>query len=265
MKKQRPERGFRERLSRIITGVNPRFFAPEAQASGELITLPDEEGQHLTRVLRLGAGAAVRVFNGSGDEFESVVEAAAKDGVRVRLGDPREPAPEANLQITLAQAVLKGDKMDDVIRDAVMIGAKAIRPILTARTETTVAVLEKGRRQDRWERIAISAAKQCGRAVVPPILEPFTFDGLIDFLLHKWLAGPSIMLVEPGATKTAVPFTELAVESPSAVTIVIGPEGGWTPREIEAAGVVCRLVTMGGRTLRADAMGLIAISAASTD
>ena len=90
----------------------------------------------------------------------------------------------------------------------------------------------------------------------------FTFDGLIDFLLHKWLAGPSIMLVEPGATKTAVPFTELAVESPSAVTIVIGPEGGWTPREIEAAGVVCRLVTMGGRTLRADAMGLIAISAA---
>jgi 16S rRNA (uracil1498-N3)-methyltransferase len=242
--------------------VHPRFFAPEAQASGELVTLPEEEGQHLTRVLRLGAGAVVRVFNGSGDEFESVVEAAAKGGVRVRLGDARQPAPEANLQITLAQAVLKGDKMDDVIRDAVMVGAKAIRPVLTARTETTAAILEKGRRQDRWERIAISAAKQCGRAVVPPILEPFTFEGLIDFLLHKWLAGPSIMLVEPGASKTAVPFTELAVEPPNAVTVVVGPEGGWTPEEIEAAGVVCRLVTMGGRTLRADAMGLIAISAA---
>jgi 16S rRNA (uracil1498-N3)-methyltransferase len=242
--------------------VHPRFFAPEAQASGELVTLPEEEAQHLTRVLRLGAGAVVRVFNGSGDEFESVVEAAAKGGVRVRLGDARQPAPEANLQITLAQAVLKGDKMDDVIRDAVMVGAKAIRPVLTARTETTAAILEKGRRQDRWERIAISAAKQCGRAVVPPILEPFTFEGLIDFLLHKWLAGPSIMLVEPGASKTAVSFTELAVEPPNAVTVVVGPEGGWTPEEIEAAGVVCRLVTMGGRTLRADAMGLIAISAA---
>jgi 16S rRNA (uracil1498-N3)-methyltransferase len=242
--------------------VHPRFFVPEAQAPGELVTLPEEEGQHLTRVLRLGAGAVVRVFNGSGDEFESVVEAAAKDGVRVRLGDARAPAPEANLQITLAQAVLKGDKMDDVIRDAVMIGAKAIRPILTARTETTAAILEKGRRQDRWERIAISAATQCGRAVVPPILEPFTFEGLIDFLLHKWLAGPSIMLLEPGASKNAVPFTELAVEPPNAVTVVVGPEGGWTSEEIEAAGVVCRLVTMGGRTLRADAMGLIAISAA---
>ena len=241
--------------------MNARFFAPEALASGDLVTLPEEEAQHLTRVLRLGAGAAVRVFNGIGDEFESVVEAAAKDGVRVRLGKARAPVPEASLQVTLAQAVLKGDKMDDVIRDAVMIGAKAIRPILTARTEMTAAVLEKSRRQDRWERIAISAAKQCGRAVVPPILEPFTFEELIDFLLHKWLAGPSIMLVEPGASKGATPFSELAVDTPSAVTTVIGPEGGWTTEEIEAAGVVCRLVTMGGRTLRADAMGLIAISA----
>ena len=97
---------------------------------------------------------------------------------------PREPAPEARLQVTLAQAVLKGDKMDDVVRDAVMIGATAIRPILTARTETTAAILEKGRRQERWERVAISSAKQCGRAIVPPILEPVAFDAL-----HRLPAG----------------------------------------------------------------------------
>jgi 16S rRNA (uracil1498-N3)-methyltransferase len=241
--------------------VHPRFFAPEAQASGDLVTLPEEEAEHLTRVLRLGAGAAVRVFNGSGDEFESVVEAAAKDVVRVRLGNPRDPAPEAHLNVTLAQAVLKGDKMDDVVRDAVMIGAAAVRPVLTARAETSAAVLEKGHRRDRWERVAVSAAKQCGRAVVPPILETVTFESLIDFLLHKWLAGPAIMLVEPGAARTAVPFSELAVEPPNAVTVVVGPEGGWTPEEIEAAAAVCRLVTMGRRTLRADAMGLVAIAA----
>jgi 16S rRNA (uracil1498-N3)-methyltransferase len=241
--------------------VHPRFFAPEAQATGELITLPEEEAEHLTRVLRLGAGAAVRVFNGSGDEFESVVEAAAKDGVRVRLGDALEPAPEPRLQVTLAQAVLKGDKMDDVVRDAVMIGATAIRPILTARTETTLAILEKGRRQERWERVAISSAKQCGRAIVPPILEPVTFDAFIAFLLAKWLAGPALMLVEPGATKAAVTFAELDVEPPKAATVLVGPEGGWTPEEIEAAEAACRRVTMGGRTLRADTMGLIAISA----
>jgi 16S rRNA (uracil1498-N3)-methyltransferase len=241
--------------------VNPRFFAPEAQTSGDLVTLPDEEGEHLTRVLRLGAGAAVRVFNGSGDEFESVVESATKDVVTVRIGRPRDPAPEADLQVTLAQAVLKGDKMDDVVRDAVMIGAAAVRPILTARTETSAAILEKSHRRDRWERIAVSAAKQCGRAVVPPILEPVTFDVLIQILLDKWLAGPAIMLVEPGAAKSVVSFSELDVEMPKAATAVVGPEGGWTLDEIQAASTVCRLVTMGRRTLRADAMGLIAIAA----
>ena len=165
----------------------------------------------------------------------------------MRLGDAREPAPEPRLQVTLAQAVLKGDKMDDVVRDAVMIGAAAIRPILTARTETTVAILEKGRRQERWERVAISSAKQCGRAIVPPILEPVTFDAFIAFLLAKWLAGPALMLVEPGATKAAVTFAELDVEPPKAATVLVGPEGGWTPEEIEAAEAACRRVTMGGR------------------
>ena len=241
--------------------MHPRFFAPEAQTSGDLVRLPDEEAEHLTRVLRLGAGAAVRVFNGCGDEFESVVEAAAKDGVRVRLGEPRDPAPEARLQVTLAQAVLKGDKMDDVVRDAVMIGATAIRPVLTARTEISGAALEKSHRRDRWERVAISAAKQCGRAVVPPILEPVSMEALIQVLLDRWLEGPAIMLVEPGGTKTALPFSELDVEIPKSATAVVGPEGGWTPEEIQAASAVCRLVTMGSRTLRADAMGLVAIAA----
>ena len=199
----------RDRPGRIIAVVNPRFFAPEAQVSGDLITLPEEEAEHLTRVLRLGAGAAVRVFNGSGDEFDSVVEAAAKDVVRVRLGSPRDPSPEAHLQVTLAQAVLKGDKMDDVVRDAVMIGATAIRPVLTARTETSVAILQKSHRQHRWERVAISAAKQCGRAVVPPILEPLTFDELMRILQDRRLSGPAFMLVEPGATKSALPFSDL--------------------------------------------------------
>ena len=241
--------------------MNPRFFAPEAQVSGDSITLPEEEAEHLTRVLRLGAGAAVRVFNGSGGEFDSVVEAAAKDVVRVRLGSPRDPSPEAHLQVTLAQAVLKGDKMDDVVRDAVMIGATAIRPVLTARTETSVAILQKSHRQHRWERVAVSAAKQCGRAVVPPILEPLTFDGLMRTLQDRRLSGPALMLVEPGATKSALPFSDLDVEPPKTATAVVGPEGGWTGGEVDAAAAICRLVTMGNRTLRADAMGLVAIAA----
>ena len=154
----------------------------------------------------------------------------------MRLGNPRDPAPEARLNVTLAQAVLKGDKMDDVVRDAVMIGATAIRPVLTTRTETSAAILEKSRRQDRWERVAISSAKQCGRAVVPPILEPLTFEGLIEILLDKWLSGPAIMLVEPGADEgRASLFQSSTSKPPKSATAVVGPEGGWTPEEIEAA------------------------------
>jgi 16S rRNA (uracil1498-N3)-methyltransferase len=240
--------------------VNPRFFAPDARATGDVVTLSSEEGRHLTRVLRLGAGASVRVFNGRGSEFESVVESTATR-VSVRVGERREPAPEARLQVRLAQAVLKGDKMDDVVRDAVMMGVASILPVVTTRTEVSVSSLEKGHKRERWERVSISAAKQCGRAVVPAILEPVMFESLTAMLLTSWLAGPLLMLVEPGAAKGVLTLSELAIEAPTVATIVIGPEGGWTPEEIHAGSEVCRLITLGGRTLRADAMALVALSA----
>lgn len=239
----------------------PRFHAPDARDTGDLVSLSPDESEHLTRVLRLGAGSAIRVFSGAGAEFDAVVEDVAKDAVRVRLGLPCDPAPEARLSVTLAQAVLKGDKMDDVVRDAVMIGVAGIRPIITARTEISASTLEKGHRRERWERIAISSAKQCGRAVVPAVHEAVSVDVLTQTLLGQWLDGPSLLLVEPGAHKTAIPFNELEVDAPRTATIVVGPEGGWTSEEVETAAAVCRLVTMGGRTLRADAMGLVAVAA----
>jgi len=228
---------------------------------GDLVALPPDETEHLTRVLRLGAGSHVRVFSGRGAEFDAVVEEVGKDVVRVRLGLPHDPAREARLSVTLAQAVLKGDKMDDVVRDAVMIGVSVIRPIITTRTEITASTLEKAHRRDRWERIAIASAKQCGRAVVPAIHEPVSVEVLTQTLLGEWLDGPALLLVEPGAYKSTIAFNELEVEAPRAATLVVGPEGGWTLEEIETASSACRLVTMGERTLRADAMGLVAVAA----
>ena len=239
----------------------PRFFAPGADAAGSVVTLPEDEAQHLTRVLRLGPGDRVSVFNGHGAEFDSLVETIGRDGVSVRLTGPREPAPEPALKVTIAQAVLKGERMDDVVRDAVMIGAAAIRPIVTERTEVSLATLEKGRRRERWERIAVSSAKQCGRAVVPPIEAPATLDALVQTLLGSWLDGPALLFVEPAASGAGVRFGELDVDPPKAVTLVIGPEGGWTAQEIESACAVCRPVVMGGRTIRADAMAVVALAA----
>ena len=239
----------------------PRFYVPAADATGRLVDLPEDEAGHLTRVLRLRAGAPIRVFNGRGGEFDAVVESAARGRVRVRVGAPHPPPRQPRVQVTLAQAVLKGDKMDDVVRDAVMMGVAAVQPIVTARTEASLVALERGRRRTRWERIAIAAAKQCGRADVPPILAPCAFGDAMAALGHLTLPGPGLLFVEPAAEGRAQALGELAAAAPRETTVVIGPEGGWEPGEIEQGAAVCRLVTLGGRTLRADAMAIVALAA----
>jgi 16S rRNA (uracil1498-N3)-methyltransferase len=226
--------------------------------------LPPDEAAHLTRVLRLKAGDPLRVFNGRGAEFDAVLEQADRSGARVRIGLAQQPAPEPRVAITVAQAVLKGDKMDDVVRDAVMLGAAAIQPLLAARSEVTRASLADGRRRARWERIAIASVKQCGRATVPAILEPIEFHDLIDALARMMLPLPALMLVEPGAAIETTAASELDLSPQRGATVLIGPEGGWAADEIDRGSSVCRLVTVGGRTLRADAMCVVALSALFT-
>jgi 16S rRNA (uracil1498-N3)-methyltransferase len=244
--------------------VHARFYAPDAREEGDLVALPADEAQHLTRVLRLSAGASVRVFNGRGAEFDATVEETTKEEACVLIGARREAAPEARVALTLAQAVLKGDKMDDVVRDAVMMGVTAIQPVVTKRTEITLATLERGRKRDRWERIAIASTKQCGRAVVPKILEPVTFESLAPTLAPLTLRATVLMFVEPGVTREVLPLSALDLKPSPEATIVVGPEGGWTPEEVEAGVQACRLVTLGGRTLRADVMAVVALSALFT-
>jgi 16S rRNA (uracil1498-N3)-methyltransferase len=241
--------------------VTARFFAPEAAATGDLIALPDEEAQHLRRVLRLAAGERVRVFNGRGGEFTAAVEHAARDGVHVRLLATNAAAPEPRLTITLVQAVLKGDKMDDVVRDAVMLGVGSIQPVVSTRTEVSLAALERSHRRDRWARIAVSSAKQCGRAVVPMIAEPRPFAEIPIAVHDLALPAPALMLVEPGASADTVALGDLDPVAPAAATVIIGPEGGWTADEIQRAAPSCRLVSLGGRTIRADVMAVVAIAA----
>ena len=116
-----------------------RFFAPGLDAGDEIVTLPRDEAEHLRRVLRLGVGDPVAVFDGRGHEFLARVASVVRRDVRLQIQSRVEPPPEPTVALTLAQAVLKGDKMDDVVRDGVMLGVAAIQPIVTKRTETTVA------------------------------------------------------------------------------------------------------------------------------
>jgi len=235
-----------------------RFYAPALDPGDDFVTLPRDEAEHLTRVMRIGVGDTVAVFDGRGHEFLARVATALRRDVRVQLLSRIEPAAEAAVPLTLVQAVLKGDKMDDVVRDAVMLGIAAVQPVVTRRTETTVAALLHGARIDRWRRVAIASVKQSRRAVVPPIQMPLTIESLLDE------PAPSLrlMLVEPEAAADVEALSVLQTQPPpSDAAVLIGPEGGWTEEECAAAqqrGV--RLVTLGQRTLRADAVAVAAIS-----
>jgi 16S rRNA (uracil1498-N3)-methyltransferase len=234
--------------------VPPRFYVPAARAQTDAIELPTDEAAHLSRVLRLSAGDRVRVFNGRGEEWDAVVSETTRTRVLVQLETRIESAKEAGVAITLAVSVLKGDKMDDLVRDAVMLGVVAIQPLVTARTETTLATIERSGRVARWQRVAVSSAKQCGRAVVPEIRPALRFEDAM-----KAVQTP-VMLVEPAAAAPARTLHDLP--SLDALTLVAGPEGGWSEDEVRlgtASGAM--LLTLGAQTLRADAVPIVAITA----
>jgi 16S rRNA (uracil1498-N3)-methyltransferase len=237
-----------------------RFFAPALDPGDETVALPRDEAEHLTRVLRLGVGDTVSVFDGRGHEFLARVASAVRRDVRVQVLSRVEPAAEAAVAITLAQAVLKADKMDEVIRDAVMLGVAAVQPIVTKRTEMTVALV-RDTRVERWRRVALSSTKQSHRAVVPDVRTPLTFETFLE----DPPGALRLMLVEPAAASSAEDVESMSTlqarPAPADAVVMVGPEGGWTEPEWSAArerGV--RLVTLGHRTLRADAVPIAAIS-----
>jgi 16S rRNA (uracil1498-N3)-methyltransferase len=245
--------------------VVPRFFVPGNHAADHVIELPDDEAAHLTRVLRLSAGDAIRIFDGLGREWQATVAETSKQRVAARIEHEVVPLAEAGVAITLGLAVLKGDKMDAVVRDAVMLGAAAIQPVMTERTEVGAAVIERGGRVARWQRIAVSSAKQCGRAVVPAVRNAIRFTEALAGTTHMdgegfSSAGPVVLLVEPQAGDGARSLRDLPRSHE--LFLLVGPEGGWTAGEVQqarAAGAM--LVTLGTQVLRADAAPIVAMTA----
>ncbi|MGE5244531.1 MAG: 16S rRNA (uracil(1498)-N(3))-methyltransferase [Betaproteobacteria bacterium] len=234
-----------------------RFFAPALDPGDDRVMLPRDEAEHLTRVLRLGVGDTVAVFDGRGHEFLARVESVERRDARVQIVSRIEPARESPVALTLAQAVLKGDRMDEVVRDAVMLGVAAVQPIVTRRTEVTVAALLRAARVDRWRRVALASVKQSKRAVVPEIRLPLTLESYLDEPPPELLA----MLVEPGASASEPMSVLRGAAPPGDAAILVGPEGGWTDEECAAARARgARLLTLGHRTLRADAAPIAAIS-----
>ena len=230
---------------------------PDLPPSG-VACLPEGEARHLSRVLRLRPGDVVAVFDGKGREMDARVESIGGRKVAVQLLDARQPAAEPAVSVTFAQALLKSDKMDRVIADAVMLGATAIQPLVTRRTDVPAAAVRSGIRQERWGRSVIASVKQCGRAVVPPVLATQSF---FDVVSSSTL--PRFMFVEPAAASIGpvTDVTRLESQRPREAMVMIGPEGGWDPDELRAAiAGGATLVTLGSRVLRADAAGAAALA-----
>ena len=235
----------------------PRFHLPPEH--WHTATLTGDEAKHLAQVLRIRAGERVTVFDGCGRRAEAEVLKVARDQISLKLGEPITPQPPRPA-ITLAQAIPKGKNMDLIVQKAVELGVAAIQPLVTKNT-----IVHPGEgKSDKWRRTALEACKQCGQDTLPAIDDPLPFD---HWLASGGAGAPSvanslnlIASLAPGAR----PLRETLRSHPTtaAATLLIGPEGDFTPDETSAALAAGFLpVSLGSIVLRVETATLFCLSA----
>ena len=232
----------------------PRFHVPEA-GPGARVSLPEHAAHHAREVLRLRAGATVRIFDGAGAEFEAELDSVTRQGVDARIRHAVPARPESPLRVVLALSPLKGDRMELVIQKATELGVAEVWPVVTARTDAAARPALEGSRQERWDKVASGASEQCGRAVVPRVAPTATFGELLD----RPFDGRRVVFVE---TPGAAPLVALD-PPPAAALLLVGPAGGWEPHEtgrLRHAGF--GPAGLGPRILRSETAALAAVVAA---
>jgi len=232
-----------------------RFYAPPSAFNAKLatVTLGADEARHMRDVLRLKVGDDVSVFDGEGKEFHCRVEETRRDWAKLSIVEETQPLhPESPLQLTLAVALLKGEKFDLVVQKTTELGISQLIPVATRLADVRLRDEADGaRRVMRWERIALEAAKQSGRVRVPSIAVPVTFAELVQELDSESTSTRLMFTEREGQPLQAI-RTRMSTEVKN-LTALIGPEGGWTDAELELAKEAgWQLITLGGRTLRAE-------------
>lgn len=235
--------------------MNPRFFCPDGLLPASDMPLPSAVAHHAERVLRLAVGDPVTLFDGQGGECAASILAFGKQPL-ARLGPRLAIERESPLQITLVQALASGDKMDWVVQKAVELGVAAVQPVAAERSVLKLAGERADKRVAHWQQVAVAACEQSGRNRVPVVGEILP--------LAKYLARPfdgTRLILAPGAdgalARKARPARPLA--------ILIGPEGGWSPAELDlAARAGCEPLALGPRVLRTETAGLAALAAMQT-
>jgi 16S rRNA (uracil1498-N3)-methyltransferase len=222
-----------------------RFFSPPEQISQGTISLGPEETRHLRDVLRLRGGDEASVFDGLGHEYLCSIEEVSKKAAVLKVLREIEPSsPESPLDITIAAAILPGEKFEITVQKAVELGVYRLQPLYTIRCEVKPG--GSSRRMERWQKIAVESAKQSGRARLMEITEAIKLE---EFL--KSTDSPDDNSKIFFSERDGADFS--AIKADKKITAVFGPKGGWDDAELEAAkGAGFTIITFGGRTMRAE-------------
>jgi 16S rRNA (uracil1498-N3)-methyltransferase len=235
-----------------------RLFCPAPLRPDCRFTLDAGQTRYLARALRLRAGEKLTVFDGSGGEYLAEIVRIGKRGADIQTGALLGASMESPLQIRLLQGLSKGDRMDTVVQKATELGVQRISPLLTDHSVVKIDGQRATRRREHWQKIAQSACEQCGRNIVPAIDEAISLNHWFD--QNRDESGTRLVF----RPKAATPLS--SVGRPTAVlTILIGPEGGFSSAEYEcAAAAGFGEVSLGPRVLRTETATIAAVSAAQT-
>jgi 16S rRNA (uracil1498-N3)-methyltransferase len=239
-----------------------RFYIAPAAWNIDRMTLDPSESHHCLDVLRMKPGGRATVFDGRGHEATVELIEAAKGRVDVKVLH-HSKSPELACEIVLGQAIPKGKNMDLIIEKATELGAAVIVPLMSERTVVRLDAGELLDKKNKWERVAIEAAKQCGRNWLPEVRKPvapkafFEVGEKFDLML--------IGSLQPDAQSIkTVLHDQFGGKKPRRVLVLVGPEGDFTPAEISLAkGAGCRPITLGPIILRAETAAMYCLSVLS--
>jgi 16S rRNA (uracil1498-N3)-methyltransferase len=237
----------------------PRFFLDATLCDGDVLQLPDDVTRHI-QVLRLQPGDPLVLFNGKGGQFSAQLAELDKRTASVRVGEFSAQEAEPPYQLTLAQGIAGGDKMDWLIEKSVELGASGFVPLATQRSVVRLSGERAQRRQAHWQGIVRASCEQCGRNRVPKVEPVQEFGRWLETLPQGPAEGEQRLLLSPRATTN---FAALPAESPRGhVIVLIGPEGGLSGDEEEAAldqGFTA--LGLGPRVLRTETAGMALLAA----
>lgn len=231
-----------------------RVFLSFPLANSKKLSITGDNARYLNSVLRVRSGDSVVLFDPGGEHFEADVMSVSKGRVEVEISASLGRGVEPEGGVTLVLGLLKGSKMELVIQKSVELGVAAIIPVETERT-----VVRETRKLDRWRKVALEAARQCGRPLAPPVEPPVSLAAYIDSA-DAPLKG--IAFYEGRGLEPLVPGDMDSMPGES-VVIAVGPEGGFTSSEVEmmlSGGLQAR--TLGGNILRAETAAIAAVTLA---